>query len=154
MREKLYYYDNKWDIRWLTVTCYYLDIGTMCIYLFTQSLVADVMAKMEASMPTLEAVVAEVDQFTESEKTYADAPHVIDVILPLLCSYLPFWWSQGPDNVSPTGGWVLWFAADFCNALVYKHIVSLPCPRYLIRNTVFQKQIATVYYTFLIIYNS
>jgi len=78
--------------------------STMCTYLITQSLVADVMAKMEASMPTLEAVLAEVDQFTESEKTYADAPHVIDVILPLLCSYLPFWWSQGPDNVSPTGG--------------------------------------------------
>ncbi|XP_069698288.1 ryanodine receptor isoform X7 [Periplaneta americana] len=64
----------------------------------------DVMAKMEASMPTLEAILTEVDQFTESEKTYADAPHVIDAILPLLCSYLPFWWAQGPDNVSPTGG--------------------------------------------------
>ncbi|XP_033608233.1 ryanodine receptor isoform X6 [Cryptotermes secundus] len=64
----------------------------------------DVMARMEATMPTLEAVLTEVDQFTESEKSYADAPHVIDVILPLLCSYLPFWWSQGPDNVSPTGG--------------------------------------------------
>ncbi|XP_063236802.1 ryanodine receptor isoform X2 [Bacillus rossius redtenbacheri] len=64
----------------------------------------DVMQKMEGSMPTLEAVLGEVDQFVDSEKTHADAPHVIDVILPLLCSYLPFWWSQGPDNVSPTGG--------------------------------------------------
>jgi ryanodine receptor 2 len=75
---------------------YYCSITRFCI--------SDVMARMEASMPTLEAVLTEVDQFTESEKTYADAPHVIDVILPLLCSYLPFWWSQGPDNVSPTGG--------------------------------------------------
>ena len=141
MREKLYSYDKKWDIRWITITCNYLDIGTVCNYLITQSLVTDVMAKMEASMPTLEAVLAEVDQFTESEKTYTDAPHVIDVILPLLCSYLPFWWSQGPDNVSPTGGWVLWFVADFCNALFYKDSVSFPCPRYLIRKTIFKNKL-------------
>ena len=55
-------------------------------------------------MPTLEAILGEVDQFVESDRTYADAMYIIDVIMPLLCSYLPFWWSQGPDNVSPTGG--------------------------------------------------
>ncbi|KAJ8959410.1 hypothetical protein NQ318_022100 [Aromia moschata] len=64
----------------------------------------DIMARMESSMPTLETILSEVDQFVESDKTYADAPHIIDVIMPMLCSYLPFWWSQGPDNVSPTGG--------------------------------------------------
>ncbi|XP_049853809.1 ryanodine receptor isoform X5 [Schistocerca gregaria] len=64
----------------------------------------DVMARMEQSMPTLETVLSDVDQFVESDKSHADAPHIIDVILPLLCSYLPFWWAQGPDNVSPTGG--------------------------------------------------
>ncbi|XP_063919785.1 ryanodine receptor isoform X1 [Zophobas morio] len=63
----------------------------------------DIMTRMESSMPTLETILAEVDQFVESEKTYSDAPYVIDVIMPMLCSYLPFWWSQGPDNVSPTG---------------------------------------------------
>ncbi|XP_043461888.1 ryanodine receptor isoform X4 [Leptopilina heterotoma] len=64
----------------------------------------DVMTKMESSMPTLETILSEVDQFVESEKTYADAPHVVDVILPLLCSYLPLWWAQGPDNVNPSEG--------------------------------------------------
>ncbi|XP_049775985.1 ryanodine receptor [Schistocerca cancellata] len=64
----------------------------------------DVMARMEQSMPTLETVLSDVDQFVESDKSHSDAPHIIDVILPLLCSYLPFWWAQGPDNVSPTGG--------------------------------------------------
>lgn len=59
---------------------------------------------MEQSMPTLETILSEVDQFVESEKTYVDEPHIIDVVLPLLCSYLPFWWAQGPDNVTPTGG--------------------------------------------------
>nr|CAD7393765.1 unnamed protein product [Timema cristinae] len=64
----------------------------------------DVLARMDASMPTLETILNEVDQFVDSEKTHSDAPHVIDVIMPLLCSYLPFWWGQGPDNVSPVGG--------------------------------------------------
>lgn len=59
---------------------------------------------MESSMPTLETILTEVDQFVDSERTYAEAMHIIDVIMPMLCSYLPFWWSQGPDNVSPTGG--------------------------------------------------
>lgn len=59
---------------------------------------------MESTLPTLEAVLAEVDQFAESDKSYSDAPHVIDVILPMLCSYLPFWWNQGPDNLSLTTG--------------------------------------------------
>lgn len=64
----------------------------------------DIMAKMEQSMPTLETILNEVDHFVESDKTYSEAPHIIDVVLPLLCSYLPFWWAQGPDNVTPTGG--------------------------------------------------
>lgn len=64
----------------------------------------DVMARMDASMPTLETILAQVEQFVDSEKTHADAPHIIAVILPMLCSYLPFWWSQGPDNVGPTAG--------------------------------------------------
>lgn len=55
----------------------------------------DIMAKMDASMPTLEAVMHEVEQYVESEKSYQEAQHVIDVIMPLLCSYLPFWWNQG-----------------------------------------------------------
>lgn len=65
---------------------------------------ADILARMESTMPTLDAILAEVDQFVESDKTHSDAPHVINVIMPLLCSYLPFWWNQGPDNVSLTAG--------------------------------------------------
>lgn len=64
----------------------------------------DILARMENTMPTLDAILSEVDQFIESEKSHTSAPHVIDVILPLLCAYLPSWWSQGPDNVSLTAG--------------------------------------------------
>ncbi|XP_064536238.1 ryanodine receptor isoform X15 [Drosophila montana] len=79
----------------------------------------DIMVKMESCMPNLEAILSEVDQFVESDKTYIDAPHIIDVILPLLCAYLPFWWSQGPDNVSPTSGnHVTMVTADHMNSLL------------------------------------
>ena len=35
---------------------------------------------------------------------YKEEPHIIDVIVPMLCSYMPTWWSHGPDNVDPKGG--------------------------------------------------
>lgn len=76
-------------------------------------------------MPTLEAILSEVDQFVESNKTYADDPHIIDVIMPMLCSYLPFWWSQGPDNVSPTGGLVIKATADWIYISVLKQVARV-----------------------------
>lgn len=83
------------------------------------------MARMDASMPTLETVIHEVEQYVESEKSYQEAQHVIDVILPLLCSYLPFWWNQGPDNVNPTSGnHVTTVTADHMNQLL-KHVLKM-----------------------------
>lgn len=85
----------------------------------------DIMTKMESSMPTLETILAEVDHFVESEKTYHEAQHIIDVILPLLCSYLPFWWNQGPDNVSPqSGNHVTMVTADHMNLLL-KNVLKM-----------------------------
>lgn len=85
----------------------------------------DIIAKMETAMPTLEAILQEVDQFVESDKTYLEAQHIIDVILPLLCSYLPFWWGQGPDNVSPTSGnHVTMVTADHMNQLL-KNVLKM-----------------------------
>lgn len=85
----------------------------------------DIMTKMESSMPTLETILSEVDHFVESEKTYQDAQHIIDVILPLLCSYLPFWWNQGPDNVSPqSGNHVTMVTADHMNLLL-KNVLKM-----------------------------
>lgn len=85
----------------------------------------DIMAKMEVSMPTLETILQEVDQFVDSDKTYTDAQHVIDVILPMLCSYLPFWWGQGPDNVNPqSGNHVTMVTADHMNQLL-KNVLKM-----------------------------
>lgn len=59
---------------------------------------------METAMPTLEAVMKEVEKFVDDESKHTEFPFIIDVILPMLCSYLPFWWNQGPDNVNPSEG--------------------------------------------------
>ncbi|XP_050722291.1 ryanodine receptor-like isoform X2 [Eriocheir sinensis] len=70
-----------------------------------QSLEAqEIIAKMDTAMPTLEAVLKQVEKFVEEESKHIDMPYIIDVILPMLCSYLPFWWNQGPDNVNPSEG--------------------------------------------------
>jgi ryanodine receptor 2 len=85
----------------------------------------DIMVKMEQTMPTLETIMQEVEHYVESEKHYQEAQHVIDVIMPLLCSYLPFWWAQGPDNVNPTSGnHVTTITADHMNQLL-KHVLKL-----------------------------
>lgn len=55
-------------------------------------------------MPNLEAQLGEIDKFIEDGKIHTECPHVIDVLLPFLCSYLPNWWLHGPDNVDPKGG--------------------------------------------------
>lgn len=65
----------------------------------------DVMSRLESNLPTLESLLTQVEQFVASEKSYGDAPHVIDIMLPMMCSYLPFWWNQGPDNHDPVGGY-------------------------------------------------
>ncbi|XP_050093132.1 ryanodine receptor isoform X16 [Anopheles aquasalis] len=112
----------------------------------------DIMTKMESYMPTLEAILAEVDQFVESEKTYQEAQHIIDVILPLLCSYLPFWWNQGPDNVSPqTGNHVTMVTADHMNHLL-KNVLKMIRKNIANENAPWMTRIAT--YTQQIIINS
>uniref|UniRef100_A0A182IRU9 Uncharacterized protein n=1 Tax=Anopheles atroparvus TaxID=41427 RepID=A0A182IRU9_ANOAO len=112
----------------------------------------DIMTKMESCMPTLESILSEVDQFVESEKTYQEAQHIIDVILPLLCSYLPFWWNQGPDNVSPqTGNHVTMVTADHMNHLL-KNVLKMIRKNIANENAPWMTRIAT--YTQQIIINS
>ncbi|KAM7298254.1 ryanodine receptor [Ixodes scapularis] len=63
-----------------------------------------VMATLESSMPTLDDLMGQVEKFVTANGKYSEQPYIIEVMLPMLCSYLPFWWSQGPDNVNPTTG--------------------------------------------------
>jgi ryanodine receptor 2 len=64
----------------------------------------EVVARLEQCVPNIDALLAEVDKYVVESKEHVDFPQVIDVLLPFLCTYLPSWWPQGPDNVDPTGG--------------------------------------------------
>ncbi|XP_076069948.1 ryanodine receptor isoform X2 [Oratosquilla oratoria] len=64
----------------------------------------EIIAKMETAMPTLETVLRNVEKFVEDEVRHEESPQVIDVLLPMLCAYLPCWWNQGPDNLNPSDG--------------------------------------------------
>ncbi|KAL1472514.1 hypothetical protein MTO96_039268, partial [Rhipicephalus appendiculatus] len=84
-----------------------------------------VMATLESSMPTLEDLVGQVEKFVTGNGKYAEQPFIIDVMVPMLCSYLPFWWSQGPDNVNPTSGnHVTMVTSDHLTSLL-KNILNL-----------------------------
>jgi len=48
---------------------------------------AEVMDEVAANVPVLEKIVAEIDGLAESGGKYAEAPHVIEVTLPMLCRY-------------------------------------------------------------------
>lgn len=100
-------------------------MATFCFYLQTRLLFTEVMSHLESSLPTLEKILQEVEAFVEQGGSHNSAPHIIDLLLPMLCSYLPFWWNQGPDNVNPTAGsHITAVTSDHMNQLL-KNILNL-----------------------------
>ncbi|XP_041353187.1 ryanodine receptor-like isoform X2 [Gigantopelta aegis] len=61
----------------------------------------EVMDQLAQNLPTLEKIVAEIGELSLSGGKYKEASHVIEVTLPMLCSYLPFWLNCRPDNLKP-----------------------------------------------------
>ncbi|XP_053408017.1 ryanodine receptor-like isoform X6 [Mercenaria mercenaria] len=56
----------------------------------------EVMDLLADTLPPLEKIRDEIDHLAESGGKYMEAPHVIEVTLPMLCSYLPYWLQNGP----------------------------------------------------------
>ncbi|KAL3874970.1 hypothetical protein ACJMK2_037916, partial [Sinanodonta woodiana] len=54
----------------------------------------EVMDQLVETLPPLEKIIAEIEELAESGGKYQEAPHVIEVTLPMLCSYLPYWLKQ------------------------------------------------------------
>uniref|UniRef100_A0A4W5NRM4 Ryanodine receptor 3 n=1 Tax=Hucho hucho TaxID=62062 RepID=A0A4W5NRM4_9TELE len=47
----------------------------------------------------------DINDMSESGARYTEMPHVIEVVLPMLCNYLSYWWEKGPENqASPHSG--------------------------------------------------
>ncbi len=49
-------------------------------------------------MPRLDGLMKDINDMSESGARYTEMPHVIEVVLPMLCNYLSYWWERGPEN--------------------------------------------------------
>lgn len=70
------------------------------------------------NIPSLEKLMGEIVEVAESGVRYTQMPHVMEVVLPLLCSYLSRWWEHGPES-NPAR------AATCCTALSSEHMNTL-----------------------------
>ncbi len=49
-------------------------------------------------IPQLEKLMGEIEQLASSSGKYTDHASVFDVDLPLICTYLNYWWQFGPEG--------------------------------------------------------
>ncbi|TMS22614.1 Ryanodine receptor 2 [Larimichthys crocea] len=49
-------------------------------------------------IPNLEKSLEEIMELAESGMRYNQMPHVMEVVLPMLCSYMSHWWEHGPES--------------------------------------------------------
>uniref|UniRef100_A0A673VTD0 Ryanodine receptor 1 n=1 Tax=Suricata suricatta TaxID=37032 RepID=A0A673VTD0_SURSU len=78
--------------------------------------------EMCPDIPVLERLMADIGGLAESGARYTEMPHVIEITLPMLCSYLPRWWERGPEAPPPAlpAG-----APAPCTAVTSDHLNSL-----------------------------
>ncbi|OCT64786.1 hypothetical protein XELAEV_18041025mg [Xenopus laevis] len=60
--------------------------------------------QMCPDMPHLEGLMKEINELAESGARYTEMPQVIEVVLPMLCNYLSYWWERGTENVPENAG--------------------------------------------------
>lgn len=80
----------------------------LSLYLSSWSVLGmpDTVDEMCPDLPQLEALMKEINDLAESGARYTEMPHIIEVILPMLCNYLSYWWERGPEHLPPsTGPW-------------------------------------------------
>uniref|UniRef100_A0AA85JZA6 Ryanodine receptor n=1 Tax=Trichobilharzia regenti TaxID=157069 RepID=A0AA85JZA6_TRIRE len=58
----------------------------------------DVLEQLSKTTGNLQSIIEQVERLAEAGALgAAEAPHLIEVTLPMLCSYLPNWWRKGPE---------------------------------------------------------
>uniref|UniRef100_A0AAR2LK81 Ryanodine receptor 3 n=1 Tax=Pygocentrus nattereri TaxID=42514 RepID=A0AAR2LK81_PYGNA len=58
----------------------------------------DTVEEMCPEMPRLDGLMKDIHDISESGARYTEMPHIIEVVLPMLCNYLSYWWAKGPEN--------------------------------------------------------
>ncbi|XP_029705792.1 ryanodine receptor 3 isoform X9 [Takifugu rubripes] len=74
----------------------------------------DTVEEMCPEIPRLDKLLKDVNDVSESGARYSDMPQVIEVILPMLCNYLSYWWEKGPENSPPD--------AQCCTMVTSEHL--------------------------------
>ncbi|XP_053094373.1 ryanodine receptor 2 isoform X10 [Pangasianodon hypophthalmus] len=69
-------------------------------------------------VPSLEKALEEIMELAESGMRYTQMPHVMEVVLPMLCSYMSHWWEHGPES-NPER------AETCCTSLTSEHMNTL-----------------------------
>ncbi|KAM6311510.1 ryanodine receptor 3 [Aegotheles albertisi] len=64
----------------------------------------DTVEEMCPEIPQLDGLIKEINDLAESGARYTEMPHVIEVILPMLCNYLSYWWERGSESVPQNAG--------------------------------------------------
>jgi len=64
----------------------------------------DTVEEMCPEIPQLDGLIKEINNLAESGARYTEMPHVIEVILPMLCNYLSYWWERGSESVPESAG--------------------------------------------------
>ncbi|XP_061602252.1 ryanodine receptor 3 isoform X2 [Cololabis saira] len=77
----------------------------------------DTVEEMCPEMPRLDKLLKDINDISESGARYSDIPQVIEVILPMLCNYLSYWWEQGVENCSQD--------TDCCTMVTSDHLSSI-----------------------------
>uniref|UniRef100_A0AAQ5YL56 Ryanodine receptor 2 n=1 Tax=Amphiprion ocellaris TaxID=80972 RepID=A0AAQ5YL56_AMPOC len=69
-------------------------------------------------IPNLEKSLEEIMELAESGMRYTQMPHVMEVVLPMLCSYMSHWWEHGPESHPDK-------ADDCCTSVTSEHMNTL-----------------------------
>ncbi|KAK0411652.1 hypothetical protein QR680_005766 [Steinernema hermaphroditum] len=64
--------------------------------------VQEMLQKLSTHIPQLDKLLDRIEQVAQNSVPYKDARNVYDVDLPLMCSYLTYWWQLGPDGPNKT----------------------------------------------------
>ncbi|KAI6242082.1 Ryanodine receptor 1 [Aphelenchoides fujianensis] len=64
--------------------------------------VQEVLQNLSQHIPQLEKLLVDIENTAQNGTLYKDAPNIYDVDLPLLCSYLAYWYQLGPEGQNRT----------------------------------------------------
>uniref|UniRef100_A0A915MZX6 Uncharacterized protein n=1 Tax=Meloidogyne javanica TaxID=6303 RepID=A0A915MZX6_MELJA len=60
--------------------------------------VQEMLQNLSQHIPQLDKILLDIEQTAEKGVLYIESPNTFDVDLPLICSYLAYWWQFGPEG--------------------------------------------------------